>query len=1006
MPRQFNTDDLRKALDAYSEYSDANTYSQDAAREALVDRALGEGFLDDYIHSQIEQDRSWDDDSDPNEYIDQSEIEQYRNRLDASDFPDRVPFNPNLEIDPDLEEYNVYNFINENPKAREFFTNETLDLRGTNASDRFLRAVRAGTFTPAQLRALDAARFEGNSSLLENTSDEELANRAADFVNQAATGRRDIPSFAPIYENAAEALNQIGGLNTVRRALSAYDEDLGEANQRLERLNRQQSYPAVESRQNHRGGSQQLSLDLDINPLSDQANSIASRLESLPSSFNTVQELTEARNRLSNIQRDLGGLLSQRDSPADRAYSSIAQSVLPQVAEALGERGTHQAVRSETRESRLRAQEAESALEERQQYFDLLRSQDRYSGRPVTQESVSYETPSVERFRGMDPIPGLNTELQRQAAEEVKRTVSQYPEVERLLTASVKDSQRKPIRREAAKEYSPYLDTTQLVSLPEDRKAIYESLLNTDETYRADRRRGLAFIKDIESMYTSGNTEVQQKALNILDNLGFGDALRSISSPATSPSRPIVGGDRYVDTYGDEAEVPELRERVLGRAQALRKAMAVPPDILKDLYPNFFQTTSGGSRKLELDYDPSTETVVPVEPGKRGAYGIEVSTGSPRLNPAGVSALPSIMSANALRFLADNPVLGTTSVSFTTKTPDKDYSYDAKDLPPAVSDAFGRFAQSTALEGLPPGTLVTNSPLSSGDLLRQKQRAGLTEETSSTLRKLMPFAREGQSLPNLRGAAYQTAGFGPTSQEGTQYAYVDAEGRVVPLQLGRPESGLAGSVKADPVRDLLEVKQGRLPLTTKSYYSVPPELAAVKGLQELSRGIRQTPSALLPGAADLIPSPEAIQTGYREGPLAMGKQMAQEFVQSLPTAAAAAGVLATPVAAPLAPGIGAGLVGTAAARAVNEVVRQQTGEGIVPKLRQALGTAPRTGAAARPRVGPQPLTAQVRPLTTSQQAELNRQRNRSELQRRIDLVKERFNPARGEFGLSEAIFGR
>jgi hypothetical protein len=177
-------------------------------------------------------------------------------------------------------------------------------------------------------------------------------------------------------------------------------------------------------------------------------------------------------------------------------------------------------------------------------------------------------------------------------------------------------------------------------------------------------------------------------------------------------------------------------------------------------------------------------------------------------------------------------------------------------------------------------------------------------------------------------------------------------------------------------------------------------------LQELGRGIRQTPSALLPGAADLIPSPEAIRTGYAKGPVAMGKQMAQEFVQSLPTSIAAAGALATPVAAPLAPGIGAGLVGTAAARAANEVVRQQTGEGIVPKLRQALGTAPRTGVAARPRVGPQPLTAQVRPLTTDQRAELNRQRNRSELQRRIDLVKERFNPARGEFGLSEAIFGR
>jgi hypothetical protein len=31
---------------------------------------------------------------------------------------------------------------------------------------------------------------------------------------------------------------------------------------------------------------------------------------------------------------------------------------------------------------------------------------------------------------------------------------------------------------------------------------------------------------------------------------------------------------------------------------------------------------------------------------------------------------------------------------------------------------------------------------------------------------------------------------------------------------------------------------------------------------------------------------------------------------------------------------------------------------------------------------------------------------RSELQRRVDLMKERFNPRKGEFGLSELLFGR
>jgi hypothetical protein len=138
----------------------------------------------------------------------------------------------------------------------------------------------------------------------------------------------------------------------------------------------------------------------------------------------------------------------------------------------------------------------------------------------------------------------------------------------------------------------------------------------------------------------------------------------------------------------------------------------------------------------------------------------------------------------------------------------------------------------------------------------------------------------------------------------------------------------------------------------------------------------------------------------------MGKQMAQEFVQSLPTAAAAASVLSTPLAAPLAPGIGAGLVGTAGARALNEVVRQETGEGVVPKVRQFLGTAPRTGTADKPQTTPKPLVAQVKPLSAAQRAEIQRQQNRNALQRRMELAQQRFNPRRGEFGLSELLFGR
>lgn len=216
----------------------------------------------------------------------------------------------------------------------------------------------------------------------------------------------------------------------------------------------------------------------------------------------------------------------------------------------------------------------------------------------------------------------------------------------------------------------------------------------------------------------------------------------------------------------------------------------------------------------------------------------------------------------------------------------------------------------------------------------------------------------------------------------------------------------SGNLVATKLSDLAEFNPDKgYSSTDLMIFSSDPVSAAAKGLQELGQGIKRTPSALLPGAADLIPSPEAIRTGYQKGPVEMGKQMGTEFIQSLPAAAASAAVLATPAAAPLAPGIGAGMVGVAGTRALNEVVRQQTGEGIVPKLRQTIGTAPRTGVASPQRRGPA-VTPQIRPLNQAQRTEMQRRQNRNELQKRMDLVRERFNPAKGEFGVSELLFGR
>ena len=97
--------------------------------------------------------------------------------------------------------------------------------------------------------------------------------------------------------------------------------------------------------------------------------------------------------------------------------------------------------------------------------------------------------------------------------------------------------------------------------------------------------------------------------------------------------------------------------------------------------------------------------------------------------------------------------------------------------------------------------------------------------------------------------------------------------------------------------------------------------------------------------------------------------------------------------------IGAGLVTVAGGEALDEAVKQQTGEGIVPKLRQFIGTEERTGATAKPKPARPYVTPRIVPT---------KPRNPviQEAQNRFGLAKERFNPAKGEFGLSELLFGR
>ena len=203
---------------------------------------------------------------------------------------------------------------------------------------------------------------------------------------------------------------------------------------------------------------------------------------------------------------------------------------------------------------------------------------------------------------------------------------------------------------------------------------------------------------------------------------------------------------------------------------------------------------------------------------------------------------------------------------------------------------------------------------------------------------------------------------------------------------------------------LVESYEGKPTDRSKYFYSTVLPGVTPDNLANLAKDIRRTPSSLAPGVADLIPSAEAVRAGYKQGPEAMGKQMAQDFAAGLPVSAALTPVLANPTIAPLAPGVGLGLVGSAAVEAADEAVRQETGEGITPKLRQFLGTERRTGMADKPYeipTNPEPI-----PTLGVAEPRSGLQKFRDEIQFRTDLAGERFNPRRGEFGVSELIFGR
>jgi hypothetical protein len=970
-PSPINFEDLQRIQrKVEQETEDPNRYSRLLGERYIFDEALNAGELDLRL-------RQFFDDVEAPRYT----IDQLRSEARPSNF-DNIPFRGE-EINPYDINFDLANIAAAQPEnARAFLNRRIISPEvSQNFYEGFLRAPRSEI--NEIMNTLD--RYSNNP--FTNTYGEE-AGPILDEINRVGRGQPEAPSIANLYQPVNERTRQIRQIfNDVDRPVQNYFLSRGSL---ISDLSEDQSL-ATRSRPRRR----QLRLNLpgEDNPqirLREQGNRML--LEGPPPSFDDLESYT---NRLYQITRDLSRLRTiqprvLRQQRIDQVLPSIRESRFgDEIVESISGRENRPLPTSEQYEP------DDSARMRRSLEFN-----------PAELRNSFGNLGELFRRTGQFVIPNLEKEvtksLEEAAISGLKKTLKQYPEMIPLLSRAPKTKAPVGGKKEIL-EYADFIDTSQQVSDPKDRANIYNRLMTESGIPSSD-------LFEIESDYTSGNTERQQRAIERLSKLNPEAAkdLTKVSSQAASSVRPLIGGGKYLGR--NDSTAIKLIENIDERARVFREVFKnLSPEARDRLFDKYSQEIDN-PLELYVRYNPETDEVTPEKiPDNKfyddKMYGLKIHKYSP-LEPsvAGSSSLSyDNFSENALKFLAKNPILGTTTIGFQTFSPESpDFSYDAKDLPPAVSKAFTEFVSKNALAGLPPGTLVTNSPIAELDLEELAEGKGIE---SSTFRK----QQEVIGTPaNKRGIAYQRGGFGPVSADtGKQSAYINKEGKVIPLQLERAEKPIRGGLYF--TGDRAEVYQSSLP-SNKTYYSLDPVMGGVRGAFDMGRAIKKTPASLLPGVSDLIPSPEAIQTGYKRGPIEMGKQMGREFIESLPIGTALAAALSTPLLARAAPGVGLAFIGTAVAEAANEVVRQETGEGILPKLRQFLGTKKRSGIADRELPKPNqpliPVIPEISAPSAQSKMEMIRRQNRNELQRRADLIKERFNPRKGEFGLSELLFGR
>lgn len=317
-----------------------------------------------------------------------------------------------------------------------------------------------------------------------------------------------------------------------------------------------------------------------------------------------------------------------------------------------------------------------------------------------------------------------------------------------------------------------------------------------------------------------------------------------------------------------------------------------------------------------------------------------------------------------------------------------------------------RYTLGAALENVPVGDTLQAKPIGGEEGARSRIYSRITNKALTT-------GQDKQIIKSVRNSPTTW-----TNIEGEQRSFDPSELKdpMIRAAYNLPENVDVSQLRTDPLSPF--VRTNRTDFTK-------PVITTESPVYKLRQGIKGAASI---GAADLIPSREAVRDFYGGKPLQGAARMAGNFASGIPASVATgAGVAAIPGIAPFVPGVGLGLTTIAAANAADEVSRQQTGEGLISKFRQAIGTEPRTGYANPDfRTTARTTTPQITPLNFRQKRDMAMQQfqNRlmtsntmggvpaaistgaNQLKKRLDLAKERFNPKRGEFGFSELMFGR